>query len=386
MSTERAYKRFTISDRIEHWSEMLAFLTLGTTGLIQRYAKWPISLKIMEGLGGIDRVRLIHHSAAVLLMLAVIYHIGAAGYKYYVKRTPIKMLPNLRDVTNAWGWVLYNLGKRDRHPQEDRFTFGEKLEYWAFVWGTIVMGLTGFALWNPLATSRLLPGVVIPAAKLAHSLEAVLAVLAIIIWHFYNVHIKMLNKSMFTGKMSEEDMLHEHPLELADIKAGVHLPIPDPEGEKKRLRIFLPVYFVAAAVMLAGVYFFIAGENTALATVPPATDIEIFVPLTPTPFPTAAPTPTSAPILSVTWDGGVGELFNTKCGTCHNASAMLGGLDLTSYQSALTGGKSGPVVVPGDPDNSPVIIRQEAGNHPGQLSPEDIDILREWISTGALEK
>lgn len=65
---------------------------------------------------------------------------------------------------------------------------------------------------------------------------------------------------------------------------------------------------------------------------------------------------------------------------------MLGGLDLTSYQSALTGGKSGPVVVPGDPDNSPVIIRQEAGNHPGQLSPEDIDILREWISTGALEK
>jgi len=385
MSAQTQHKRFTISDRIEHWAGMAAFFTLGLTGLIQRYSEWPIALKIMETLGGIENVRIIHRVAAVVLMLAVIYHLGAAGYKYYVKRNRIKMLPNLRDVTNAWGWLMYNLSRREKHPQEGRFTFGEKFEYWAFVWGTIVMGLTGFALWNPIATSNLLPGVVIPTAKVAHSLEAVLAVLAIIIWHFYNVHIKMLNKSMFNGKMSEKEMLHEHPLELADIKAGVADPLPDPEGEKKRLRIFLPVYFVVALAMLAGVYFFVTGEETALATIPPASDVEIFVPLTPTPFPTPPPTPTPQPILSVTWDGGVGEMLNTKCGTCHNASALLGGLDLTSYQGALTGGNSGPGFVSGDPDNSPIVIRQEAGNHPGQLTPEELELLKEWIAAGAPE-
>lgn len=386
MSAEMKIKRFTISDRFEHWTEMLAFFTLGLTGLIQRYSEWPISLKIMEALGGIENVRLIHHGAAIMLMFAVIYHLGAAGYKYYVKRNRIKMLPNLRDVTNAWGWVMYNLGRRDQHPQEDQFTFGEKFEYWAFVWGTLIMGLTGFALWNPIATSNVLPGEIIPAAKIAHSLEAVLAVLAIIIWHFYNVHIKMLNKSMFDGKMSEEEMLHEHPLELADIKAGIADPPADPKGEKKRLMIFLPVYFVVASVMLMGVYFFVTGEETAITTVPPASDVEVFVPLTPTPFPTPAPTPTPKPILTITWEGGVGELTNTKCGTCHNDSSMLGGLDLTSYQAALAGGNTGPGFVAGDPDNSLIVTRQETGDHPGQLTEEEIALLREWITTGAPEK
>lgn len=386
MSAEQKYKRFTIIDRLEHWIGMAAFSTLGLTGLIQRYSESPVSLKIMELLGGIENARVIHRVAAITLMLTVIYHIGAAGYKYYVKRSSIKMLPNLRDVKNAWGWFMYNLGRREHHPQEDRFTFAEKFEYWAFVWGTIIMGLTGFTLWNPIETSDLIPGVVIPAAKIAHSMEAVLAVLAIIIWHFYNVHVKMLNKSMFNGKMSEEEMLHEHPLELADIKAGIASPPPDPKGERKRLLIFLPVYSVLAAVMLVGVYFFVAGEETALATVPPASDVDVFVPLTATPFPTAAPTATPEPILSVTWDGGVGELLNTKCGTCHNDSSKLAGLDLTSYQTALTGGNSGPAFVAGDPDNSPIIIRQEAGNHPGQLTSEELDLLREWISAGAPEQ
>ncbi len=83
------------------------------------------------------------------------------------------------------------------------------------------MIITGFMMWNPIATARFLPGDFIPAAKAAHGGEALLAVLAIIVWHMYGVHIKHFNKSMFTGKISEEEMLDEHPLELADIKAGI---------------------------------------------------------------------------------------------------------------------------------------------------------------------
>jgi hypothetical protein len=151
------------------------------------------------------------------------------------------------------------------------------------------------------------------------------------------------------------------------------------------LRIFIPVYLVVASIMVLGVYFFVTSEDTALATVPPASDVEIFVPLTPTPFPTPEPTPTPKPIDTITWDGGVGELMQTKCGTCHNDSGMLGGLDLTSYSAALAGGNSGSGFVPGDSVNSLIVIRQEAGDHPGQLSAEELELLREWIDSGAPE-
>ncbi len=89
-------------------------------------------------------------------------------------------------------------------PQMGRYTFEEKMEYWAFAWGAIIMGATGFMMWNPISTVKFLPGEVIPAAKAAHGGEALLAVLAIIIWHMYGVHIKRFNKSMWTGKMSEK--------------------------------------------------------------------------------------------------------------------------------------------------------------------------------------
>ena len=221
MNIAKKYLRFTISDRVEHWVQMASFATLGMTGLAQKYSSSSISLWFIAFLGGIEVLRIIHRVASIGLMLGTIYHLGTSGYKYYVKRSRITMLPTLNDVKAAWGIFLYNLKLKKTRPQQGRYTFDEKFEYWAFVWGTAVMGLTGFILWNPIATSKFLPGIVIPAAKAAHSGEALLAVLAIIIWHFYNVHIKHLNTSMFTGYLSEHEMLEEHPLELADIKAGV---------------------------------------------------------------------------------------------------------------------------------------------------------------------
>jgi len=257
MSKERKYLRFTISDRVEHWIQMASFATLGFTGLAQKFAAAPISIWLITLLGGIESVRVIHRIASLGLMFGAVYHLGVSGFKYYVKRKRITMLPNIKDVTNAWGFFLHNLGLKKEKPQQGRYTFDEKFEYWAFVWGTAVMGLTGFMLWNPIATAKILPGVAIPAAKAAHSGEALLAVLAIIIWHFYNVHIKHLNKSMFTGHISEHEMLEEHPLELADIKAGVAEIPQDPQKVAKRKKIFIPVYTVVAVILLIAIYLFV---------------------------------------------------------------------------------------------------------------------------------
>ncbi len=380
------YLRFRLIYRIEHWIFISSFLILGLTGLVQKFAESPISITIVRAFGGIENTRVIHHTAAIVMMLVTIYHIGAAAYRVYVKRSQLTMLPGVEDIRAAVGWLAYNLGFSKTQPQEGRYTFAEKLEYWAVVWGTIVMAITGFMMWNPISTTRFLPGEWIPAAKAAHGWEAVLAVLAIFLWHFYHVFFRNFNKSMYTGYIDQEEMLEDHALELADIKAGLAETPVDAKVKVKRERIFWPTYGILAAVMLVGVYLFVNYEETAIATVPPAEEVVVFVPLTPTPLPTPLPSPTPLPVgAGTSWEGGLGELFEGKCGSCHNSSSKLGGLDLSSYQAALSGGNSGQGIVPGDPTSSQVLIIQSAGGHPGQLSTDELDTVIQWIEAGAPE-
>jgi mono/diheme cytochrome c family protein len=101
------------------------------------------------------------------------------------------------------------------------------------------------------------------------------------------------------------------------------------------------------------------------------------------------PTPTPQPLPSggaLTYDDSIGPLFQARCGTCHGASAILG-LNLTTYQSALAGSSNGPVIVPGDPANSRLIQKQSGSQpHFGQLSPEELKLVSDWIAAGAPEK
>ena len=382
---ENLYYRFSIVKRLEHWIFMVSFTTLGLTGLVQKYASSPVSVSLIDLMGGIETTRIIHRVAATIMMLVVVYHVGAVAYRIYVQRKRMTMLPTLEDARIALNSLLYNLGLSKVKPQQGRYTFEEKMEYWAVVWGTVIMALTGFMMWNPISTARFLPGQAIPAAKAAHGGEALLAVLAIIIWHLYAVLIKTFNKSMFTGYLTEEEMLDEHPLELADIKSGIPGREVDPETIRKRARKFWPTYSATAVLLTLGIVWFVSFEETAIATIPPAETVVAFVPLPPTPLPTPLPTPTPGGALTA-WDAGVGELMVQKCGACHSSTGgNLGGLDLSTYAGAMAGGVSGVSILPGDPNASLLIERQVAGNHPGQLTEAEIQQVSDWIAAGALE-
>ena len=268
-SQPRTYLRFPLSRRIEHIGLMLSFVTLALTGLPQKYPSSKISVFILQALGGIENLRSIHHFISILVMFAVIYHLLVMGYKVFVLRTPWSMMLSLQDVKDAIQALLYNLGFAKAYPKMGRYTFEEKFEYWAFVWGYTIMGITGFIMWNPITATRYLPGEFVPAAKAAHGGEAVLAVLAIIVWHMYGVNIKHYNRSMFTGKITEEEMVHEHPKELEDIQAGRANRVLDAATFRKRQRIFYPIAAILTVAMLAGVYGYVTAEETALTTIPP---------------------------------------------------------------------------------------------------------------------
>lgn len=446
----RTYQRFTLTERIEHLVLMLSFIVLALTGLPQKYVgnRWAEGLIAL--MGGIEMVRRIHHIAAVVLMLEVIFHIVAAGYRFFVLRRPASILPQFKDVMDWLGDVRYRLGLSKQRPQMDRYTYTEKIEYWAVVWGTFIMAVTGFMMWNPITTTRFLPGDVIPAAKAAHGGEAILAVLSILTWHVYHVHLRRFNKSIFTGKITEEEMRYEHPLELARIESGQIPSPPDVETRARRERVYLPVATALAALLLFGVYEFVTYEETAITTLPRRATVVAFVPATPTPTLTSTPTPTpsSTPLATPTPAARSGlaaaiphplegrencllchdvgntirpmpadhagrsnasclnchreqsiatpmattptdisfqrdllPIFKAKCQACHGT---LGGLDLTSYETVMKGGNSGPVVMAGQPEQSLLVTKQQ-GEHPGKLTEQELAMVIAWIQAGALD-
>jgi len=284
VSIEEQYPRFRVGARIEHIVLLVSFTILCVTGLPQKYAETTIGQNMIDVMGGIETVRLIHRYAAILLIAGTAYHLLTGAYRFFVKHERMRILPDKKDVVDAKDTVFFNLGLKDEHPRMRKFNFGEKVEYWAVVWGTAVMIITGFMLLNPIATTSILPGEFIPAAVAAHGWEAVLAAASIVIWHLYNVLIKQFNPSMWTGKLPRSQMKEEHALELERLEAGgspwqvVQQPIL-----QRRRRIFIVVSLIVGALVLAGIVWMFTFEETAITTIPRITE-EIFVPLV-TPVP-----------------------------------------------------------------------------------------------------
>lgn len=264
-----AYVRFTKGQRQQHLVLLVSFTLLALTGLPQKYASSSLGEGIINLLGGIEVVRIVHRVAAVVLMGATLVHLLDVGYLILVRGRSLSMWFGVKDVKDVWQTVRYNLGRAPERPKMGRFTFDEKVEYWSLLWGTVIMVVTGFALWNPIATARFLPGQFIPAALAAHGGEALLAVLAIVVWHGYGVHLRHFNRSMFTGSLSEDEMRELHPLELEEHlrdPTGAEWPV---DVQLRRRKWFLPVAVVFSLLFIASVYAFVTFEQTALATVSP---------------------------------------------------------------------------------------------------------------------
>jgi len=384
----QTYSRFDLLQRIQHMVLLISFTVLALTGLPQKFALAPVSEALIRVYGGIETTRLIHHVAAIVLSAVGILHIIEVLYRMIVLRAPLTMVPVLEDFKHLFQDLGYYFNQRRHKAYYGRYSYGEKVEYLAVVWGTIIMAITGFIMWNPIASTNSLPGAIVPASKAAHGGEAILAVLSILIWHFYHVHLRHFNKSMFTGKFSREEMEHEHPAELAQIEAGQVAQRPPQNVLRRRQRLYFPIAGLLTVILGFSLYRFVTFEQTAIDTIPQGETVQVFVPITPTPRPTPTITPTIAPGAEVgadTWAGTYEGLFRNRCSTCHGVTSV-GDLSLATYQEALEGGKSGPAIVPSDSDGSLLVQVQLTGKHPGQLTIDELNQVIAWIEAGAPEK
>ncbi len=217
------YLRMSVQERIQHASLMISFIVLVITGFMLKFpnAWWVVPFR--NTIPEFVEVRgILHRIAAVVMVAASFYHIYYIFFTQRGKELLRDLLPKVKDISDAVGVVKYNFGFAKTKPKLDRFSYIEKAEYWALVWGTIVMTLTGIILWfNSYflgITSKLFTDI----ALYIHYYEAWLAALSILIWHIYfvifNPDVYPMNLSWIRGTLTEEEMADEHPLELERIK------------------------------------------------------------------------------------------------------------------------------------------------------------------------
>ena len=227
--------RMTRQQRWQHVTLLASFITLVITGFALKYPDtWFSAL-----LGMSEKVRGITHRVAGVILIGVgAYHVVYIALTRDGRRLVTDFLPTPKDVFDVWNALLYYLGLRSEKPEFRRFTYAEKAEYWALVWGLVVMALTGIMLWAKISVGHLLARWWLDVATAIHFYEAVLATLAIVVWHFYQVFldpdIYPMNWAWWDGKMSFDHYREEHGLDsetlLTVARAGEcesNTPIPD---------------------------------------------------------------------------------------------------------------------------------------------------------------
>lgn len=207
---EKMFLRFKLGQRWEHLILILSFTVLLLTGLPQKYRDFSWSQDLLSTPERLGLIRQIHHIAAIILALEAVYHIGRALVLLARRKLPGSILPVWQDVLDAGHMLQYLLFLRNDKPKFGKYNFEQKVTYWFLFFGIALMGITGFIIWFPEQFTQFLPGGVVPASKLAHSTESVVAAVFVLIWHIYHVHIERLNLSIFTGRLSETEMQEFH--------------------------------------------------------------------------------------------------------------------------------------------------------------------------------
>jgi len=217
----RPVQRMNLSQRVQHLTLLSSFIVLVLTGFALRYPSSWLALAFVN-----EHVRsLIHRIAAIVMIVAGLYHVWYLAKTADGRKLFMDMLPDWKDVTDVRDALRYYLGSSEQRPLFRRFSYAEKAEYWALVWGTIVMAGTGLMAWFKVFIGAKVPGWWIDVAITIHWYEAILATLAIVVWHFYAVIFDPdaypINWAWFDGKMSIEHYQHEHPLDARAIAEAI---------------------------------------------------------------------------------------------------------------------------------------------------------------------
>lgn len=256
----KIYQRWNIHHRLQHILLFTSFIVLTFTGLPIKYAYKAWAVHVTSIFGGFNTMFIIHKIAAVVMIIAAIYHLGYLAFCGIVKKqSSSAMVPRWKDVTDLLDHIVYCFGWTKTDAEFDRYSYKEKFDYWAVFWGIAIMVGSGLMMWFPGITANFVSRTVLDCAQVAHSDEAMLAIMAVFIWHFYNVHfcpiVFPMNKVWLDGKFSKAEMEEFHPIELEKIsRPEVELKAETAEvsehGRFRRNPVLIIVQMIVYAAIL----------------------------------------------------------------------------------------------------------------------------------------
>jgi formate dehydrogenase gamma subunit len=213
--TSQVALRMNLWFRVAHWGIMASFPTLVVTGFALKFPDswWAKPLLQWESNAGVRGG--LHRVAAIVLIAATVYHFIHLLVKKRDRSFLSAMCPNMKDAWDMIHVFRYNLGLTKEEPKFGKFNYAEKIEYWAFLWGTMVMALSGFLLWFNNFSLRHFAKWVTDAATAVHWYEALLATFSILLWHFYLVIfdpvVYPMDTAWLDGKIPADHYRHTRP-------------------------------------------------------------------------------------------------------------------------------------------------------------------------------
>jgi len=252
-------RRFDRATRLLHIVVMVTFLGLSATGLPLLFSEAPWARVLVALFGGFHGAGLVHRFFGATLLLAVVWHLADICWRVLVRRErgilwgPTSMMPQPRDFVDLVRQFRWFLGAGPR-PRFEHFTYWEKFDYWAVLWGTCLMGAAGLVLWFPVAAANVLPGWMFNVALFVHGAEATLAIGFIFVIHFFNGHLRPgkfpMDLVIFTGAVSGHELREERAGEYARLtETGTlaTLAVPPPSTADSRRG-----YIIGTAGLTAG--------------------------------------------------------------------------------------------------------------------------------------
>lgn len=233
-SNSTFYMRFSFFHRLGHFLTIVSFFGLTLTGIPLVFKDHAWARVLYDIMGGYPTAGVIHRFCAVLTFLTAFVHFMYLSYNIGVRKDkgflwgPDSLIPQPRDLQDVLGDIKWFLGLGPR-PKYGRWIYWEKVEYLSLMWGTLVMAVTGLILWFPVQATKLVPGLLAPIidlpslALIVHRYEGILAIIFIFIIHFIHTHLLPekvpVDEAMFTGRISEEELMHERGTQYELLKS-----------------------------------------------------------------------------------------------------------------------------------------------------------------------
>jgi cytochrome b subunit of formate dehydrogenase len=143
---EEYFVRFSLNVCLQHLVLAIGVILLTITGLPIKFHDSAWAEFIFRHIWSLEINRIIHRVGASLLMFVTVWHIGWLLTREG-RRELRELLPRVKDFWDFVANVKFMLGLSSERPKFGRYSYSEKFEYWALVWGTAVMVLSGLMLW-----------------------------------------------------------------------------------------------------------------------------------------------------------------------------------------------------------------------------------------------